>query len=542
MRAVLMRIGTVVIALTVLAPTSRAGTGAQSSAKPKLVVFIAVDQMRGDYPVRYASLLQHGLIRLTKQGAWYRNGAYPYLNTVTCAGHSTLGTGTFPYKHGMVLNAWFDRETGKTIACTDDASTTEVSYSADFTGPGDSAKQMQMPTLAETLHRAKGRVVTMSFKARSAIGLAGHEADSVTWFDERGAWQTSTAYSKVPVGWVSAFVKANPVERDADKVWERTLPADRYQYSDDAPGEKGGGGWTAKFPHQLGPAGDRAYYTHWLESPFADEYLEQMAEAAIDALDLGKKDRTDFLGVSFSTLDRVGHAYGPRSHEVQDTLVRLDATLGKLLDHLDEKVGAGNYVLALGADHGVADVPEQITGGGRQSGAQIVAAVETALKGVYGQGPFVAANAYTDLYLRKGVYDRLKKDPKTLKAVKDALLALPGLAHVLTADEVSTPQARSSKDPVVRAAALSYFAGRSGDLILVPKENWLLAQSTTTHGTLYPYDQRVPVILFGGCIQAGVRDDPATPADLAATLASIVGVRLPSPDGQVLKAAIKAVP
>jgi hypothetical protein len=154
----------------------------------------------------------------------------------------------------------------------------------------------------------------------------------------------------------------------------------------------------------------------------------------------------------------------------------------------------------------------------------------------------VAANAYTDLYLRKGVYDRLKKDPKTLKAVKDALLALPGLAHVLTADEVSTPQARSSKDPVVRAAALSYFAGRSGDLILVPKENWLLAQSTTTHGTLYSYDQRVPVILFGGCIQAGVRDDPATPADLAATLASIVGVRLPSPDGQVLKAAIKAVP
>jgi Type I phosphodiesterase / nucleotide pyrophosphatase len=540
-RGVLIRIGIVVVALCAFGRTSPPLSAAQSTAKPKLVVFIAVDQMRGDYPVRYAKLFQHGLVRLTKEGAWYRNGAYPYLNTVTCAGHSTLGTGTFPYKHGMVLNAWFDRDTGKTETCTDDPSTSEVSY-ANFTGPGDSAKHMQMPTLAETIHRAKGRVVTMSFKARSAIGLAGHEADSVTWFDERGAWETSTAYSKVPVGWVSAFVKANPVDRDANKVWERTLPEDRYEYSDDAPGEKGSGGWTAKFPHPLGPAGDRTYYAHWLQSPFADEYLEQMAEAAIDSLDLGKKDNTDFLGVSFSTLDVVGHAFGPRSHEVQDILVRLDATLGKLLDHLDQKVGAGNYVLALGADHGVADVPEQITGGGRQSGAQIVAAVETALKGVYGNGPFVAANAYTDLYLQNGVYDRLKKDAKTLKAVKDALLALPGLAHVLTADEVSTPAARASKDPVVRAAALSYFAGRSGDLILVPKENWLLAASTTTHGTLYPYDQRVPVILFGGCIQSGVHDDPATPADLAATLASIVGVRLPSPDGQVLKAAIKPIP
>lgn len=538
MRGVLIRSGILVLALIALGRTPPAVTAAQAPAKPKLVVLIAVDQMRGDYPVRYASLLQHGLLRLTKEGAWYKNAAYPYLNTVTCAGHSTLGTGTFPYKHGMVLNAWFDRDTGKTVTCTDDASTSEVSYGS-FTGPGDSAKHMQMPTLAETLHHAKGRVVTMSLKARSAIGLAGHEADAVTWLDERGAWETSTAFSKAPVGWVSAFVKANPLDRDANKVWERTLPVDRYQYSDDAPGEKGGGGWTAKFPHPLGPASDRTYYVHWVQSPFADEYLEQMAEAAIDALHLGKEDHTDFLGVSFSTLDIVGHAYGPRSHEVQDVLVRLDATLGRLIDHLDEKVGAGNYVLALSADHGVADVPEQIQNGGRQSGAQIVAAVETALKGVYGNGPFVAANAYTDLYLQKGIYDRLKKDPKTLAAVKDALLALPGIAHVLTADEVSAPEARTSKDPVVRAAALSYFAGRSGDLILVPRENWLLAASTTTHGTLYPYDQHVPVILFGGCIRPGVHDEPATPADLATTLASIVGVRLPSPDGQVLKSAIK---
>jgi predicted AlkP superfamily pyrophosphatase or phosphodiesterase len=511
---------------------------AQAAPKPKLVVLLAVDQMRADYPVRYSNILQHGLKRLTETGAWFKNAAYPYLNTVTCAGHSTLGTGTFPYKHGMVLNAWYDRATGKTVTCTEDSSVSEVSY-GDLAGIGDSAKNMMAPTLAELLHKQKGRVVTMSLKPRSAIGLAGHEADSVIWFDERGGWETSTAYSKSPVHWLTAFIKGNPIDRDAGKVWERTLPASQYQYADDAPGERPGAGWSATFPHPLGVAGDRAYYAHWLSSPYADEYLEQMAEAAIDDMHLGRQNATDFLGVSFSTLDIVGHAFGPRSHEVQDVLVRLDATLARLLDHLDAKVGKDNYVLALGADHGVADVPEQIQNAGRQSGQQIIAAIDTALKPILGDGPFLAASAYTDLYFRPGVFDRVKRDPKAIAAVKEALLALPGIARVLQPDDLTTPAARTSTDPQIRAAALSYFASRSGDLILIPKENWLLAASVTTHGTLYGYDQRVPVLFYGATIKPGAYDDAATPADIVPTLGAIVGVQLPSPDGQVLKAALR---
>jgi arylsulfatase A-like enzyme len=220
-------------------------------------------------------------------------------------------------------------------------------------------------------------------------------------------------------------------------------------------------------------------------------------------------------------------------------LVRLDATIGKLLSFLDEKVGADNYVLALSADHGVATIPEQTPNAGRQDTKHIQAAIETALKSVLGEGQYVETAAYTDVYLRKGVYDKIHKDAKAIKAVKDALMALPGIANVLTADEVSTKDARESQDPQVRAAALSYFAGRSGDILIIPKENWLLAPTATTHGTLYPYDQRVPVIFYGATINPGPRDDPATPADVAVTLGSIIGVKLPSPDGQVLKGALR---
>jgi len=511
----------------------------QPAGKPKLVVFIAVDQMRADYLERYASLYDKGLTRLTHNGAWFKKAAYPYLNTITCAGHSTLGTGTFPYKHGMVLNQWYERESDKTVTCNEDASVSEVSYGS-FSGAGDSAKRMQMPTLAELMRRAlKTRVVTMSIKPRAAIGLAGHEGDSVTWLDERGAWTTSTAYSKTPAPWLAAFIKGNPITRDAGKVWTRMLPANRYQYSDDGAGEGKPNGWSTKFPHPLGPSGDAAYLAHWMQSPFANDYVGEMAEASVEALHLGKGDGVDFLGISFSSLDIVGHTFGPRSHEVQDVLARLDATLGKLLAYLDENVGEGNYVLALSADHGVADVPEQISNGGRQASTVIAAAVEAALKPVLGDGPFVEANAYTDLYLKKKAADKLKTDRRVFEAISDGLLKVSGVARVLKGDELASQSARTSKDPQVRAAALSYFPGRSGDIIIIPKENWLLAASVTTHGTLYSYDQRVPIIFYGAGIRPGAYNDEATPADVAATLASIVGVRLPSPDGHVLKSALR---
>jgi predicted AlkP superfamily pyrophosphatase or phosphodiesterase len=512
----------------------------RQSARPKLVVFVVVDQFRGDYPVRYATLLEHGLKRLTTRGAWFRNGAYPYHLTVTCAGHTTIGTGTFPYQHGLIGNAWWDRATERSVTCNSDPDSLEVSYGTSA-GAGDTAKRMRTPTLAETMRaELKSRVATMSMKARSAIGLAGHTGDFVTWLGDRGAWETSNAYSAAPVPWFIGFLKGNPVTRDSEKVWERSLPVERYQYEDDVPFERGSGGWTPTFPHPLGRAGDAAYAQHWSQSPFADAYLGEMAAAAVDEMDLGTEDRIDFLGVSFSMTDAVGHAFGPRSHEVQDILVRLDATIGKLLDHLDKTVGPDNYVLAFSADHGVAEFPEQMPDGGRTSMAAVRGAIETALKAsLGGDGPFIAATSGGEIYFKPGVYDRLKANAAAMKGMRAAVSAIPGVMRVLIADEISGAAARTSKDRVVRAVSLSHVPGRSGDMIVVAKENWLLSATGTTHGSLHPYDQRVPVLLYGAGIQPGVRNESATPADLAATIASIVGVRLPSPDGRVLTSALK---
>lgn len=531
-----------VLALVVLltAPSSRAPLRAQAAPPPvKLVVFVVVDQMRADYLVRYGKLLEHGLKRLTTGGAWYRNAAYPYLTTLTCVGHSTIGTGTLPYKHGMISNTWYDRGSKKAVSCNADPDSTEVSYGTSA-GPGDSAFRMMVPTLAEVMRGTlKSHVATMSIKARSAIGLAGHGGEFVTWFGDRGTWETSSAFTTTPVPWFVGFLKGNPVDRDADKTWDRALPPGRYQYDDDGAGEQGAAGWKATFPHPLGRAGDAAYFQHWLQSPFPDAYLEEMAEAALDQMHLGTEDRTDFLGVSFSMLDSVGHAFGPRSHEVQDVIARLDVTIGRLLDALDKKVGAGNYVLALSSDHGVGDVPEQGGKGGRQPMAAIRGAIEKAVAaGLGGDEPFIEAVVGGDIYFKVGVYDRLKGDRAAMHAAIAAAEAMPGVARVLTSDEVASPAARVSKDAEVRAAALSYYPGRNGDLIVIPKENWMFVAAGTTHGSLYGYDQRVPVLLYGAGIKPGVLDTAATPADLAVTVASLVGVRLPSPDGHVLTAAL----
>lgn len=532
-----MKRSVLAIALLLLlpAPAMRA-----QPAKPKLVVFIVVDQMRADYPVRYAGMLTKGLHRLTTEGAWFKNAAYPYHSTLTCVGHTTIGTGTLPFHHGMINNAWYDRATEKSTTCNADPDVLEVSYGTSA-GAGDSAKWMLMPTLAETMRgQLKSRVATMSMKARSAVGLAGHAGDFVTWLGDRGMWETSSAFTPTPVPWFVAFLKGAPLERDADKVWERALPPKQYQYDDDVETERGVAGWGATFPHPLGRAGDVAYIQHWAQSPFADTYLGEMAQAAVDEMKLGTEDRTDFLGVSFSMLDSVGHAFGPRSHEVQDVLVRLDETIGKLLDHLDKTVGRDNYVVALSSDHGVADFPEAVSDGGRQSMGAVRAAIETTMQAAFGGGgPFVAATTGSEVYFKPGVYERLKGNKSALRDTIKAVSGLTGVMKVLTSDEVSTPEARASKDRVVRAVALSFMPGRNGDIVVVPKENWLLTAVGTTHGSLHPYDARVPIVLYGPGIEPGVKNDAVSPADIAPTVASLVGVTLPSADGQVLTSALK---
>jgi hypothetical protein len=351
-------------------------------------------------------------------------------------------------------------------------------------------------------------------------------------------WMTSPVYSEAPVPAVKAFLDANPIAADFGKTWQKILPPASYTGPDEGLAEAAPQGWTRSFPHVLsGTAGkaDSTFFAQWERSPFADAYVGRFAAALVKTLELGKHDGTDVLAVSFSSPDMVGHAFGPRSHEVQDLFAQLDRTVGTLFDELDAQVGQGHWVAALSADHGVTPIPEQlVTEGkdaGRVSGGALIDAVNQALLPSLGPGRHVVALSTNDLYFAPGVYDKIRRTPATMFAAMAAITARPGVQRVFRSEEIR--DGAKSKDPLVRAAALSYFPGRSGDLVIAMKPGWMISATGTTHGSATPDDQRVPVMFLGAGIKAGTYQEPATPADIAPTLAAIVGVRLKA-DGHAL--------
>src|SRR5580704_5009089 len=523
--------------------------------RPKLVVVIVVDQMRADYVDKFRGQWSGGLKRLVEEGAWFRAAAYPYAATETCVGHSTISTGAFPQSHGMVANAWWERESQKMVTCTSDASAKNMGYAGMSVKGGDSAVRMLVPSFAEELKYQTGgasRVVTVSLKARAAITMAGHKGDSVTWVDtSNGAWETSSVYGAMP--FVEEYAKKHPVSEDYGKTWALSLPASLYWYDEKALGAAQVEGWTPGFPHPLrgkeGSSGaDQAYFEQWAASPFADTALTKLAEAEVDALGLGQSGGTDFLGVGYSSVDYVGHTFGPRSWEIQDVLVRLDKDLGELLKHLDEKVGRGQYVVVLSADHGVAPIPVDIAKTGVDAGVlsvpELKARIEKTLEPFNYEKPAVARIAGNDIYFSPGTYGRLKQDPAAMRAVVDAAQTMPGVAAVYQAEDVSL--GALSLQETRKAFSYGYFRGRSGDLFVLQKPYWLTNSSAgglkehsgTGHGTPYYYDQRVPVLLMGYGIRPGEYFEPVTPADIAPTLGALCGVTLATSDGRVLGEAL----
>ena len=526
-----------------------------SPPHPKLVVMIVVDQMRGDYVDKFRAEWTGGLKRLVEEGAWFRNAAYPYAATETCVGHSTISTGAFPATHGMVANAWWDRESQKMVACTSDPQVSDIGYAGLTVKGGDSAARMLMPSFAEALKFQTGgatRVVTFSLKARAAITMAGHKADAATWFDPGvGAWETSSAYGTA--AFVETYAKAHPAKEDYGKTWALSLHDNRYLYNQTAIGTVPPLGWQLGFPHALRGASlsaqaDAAYYAQWQTSPFADTALTKLAETAVDSLSLGRGGGTDYLGLSYSSPDYVGHAFGPHSWEIQDILVRLDKDLGELFAQLDEKVGHGNYVVALSADHGVLPIPEDLARTGVDSGVlhlpEVQGRIEKALESFNYPKPSVARITGSDVYFAPGVYSRLKNDPEALAAVIAAARSVPGVEGVYRAEELAGRPA--TRSPLRDAMATSYFAARSGDLFIVPRAYWLMDGTPagksrsygTSHGTPWNYDQHVPVLLLGFGIKPGQYFDSITPADIAPTLAALCEVTLASRDGHVLGQAL----
>jgi len=557
-----MRITSLFLALSIslpaisLAQHPPSPARAKAPAKPKLVVLIVVDQMRADYVDKFLFQWSGGLKRLVTEGAWFRDAAYPYASTETCVGHSTISTGSFPATHGMIANGWWDRKEQTMVTCTSDPdpNVKNIGYAGAAPKGADTAWRMAVPSFAEELKfqtDGSTRIVTFSLKARAALTMAGHKADAATWF-EAGAWVTSSPYGIQP--FIEEQAEAQPPKADYGKTWALSLPEKSYWYPEKALGAVAPDGWDLSFPHPLrgkptSTEPDSSFYNQWIASPYADEALTELAKKAVDALNLGKASGTDFLAIGYSTLDHAGHAFGPRSHEVQDILVRLDKDLGDLFTHLDQKVGRDNYVVALSADHGVVPIPEDMQTTGADAGVlhlpEVQERIEKALEPFNYPKPAVARINGSDIYFVPGVYDKLKQDHAALQAVIDAALSQPGVAAVYTAEQLKDRPATQS--PLVRALALNYFPGRSGDLFLLSKPYWLHdgtpAGKTrfygTGHGTPYNYDQHVPILLMGFGIQSGEYFQSVTPADIAPTLAALCGITLAPRDGHILSEALK---
>ena len=512
------------------------------SVSPRLLVVLVVDQMRADYLTVFARHWTKGFRTLTREGAVFENAAYPYANTVTCAGHATVATGAFPHRHGIVGNNWWDANSWSPVDCSVDNTAAHVSYGAPAAG-GNGPHLLTVPTIGEELERQRpgSRVVVLSLKPDTSVVLAGRSHAVVTWFDGgAGSFVTSRAYADSPPAVMAEAFGRQPFSAQLNTTWTLLKSPQSYVNADMTAGERPPSGRDAVFPHEIAGASgpDSRSIQLWQGSPFSDRYLASLAKDLQARMGLGKNAAPDLLAIGFSALDIVGHSFGPNSREVEDVLAHLDETVGDLLDTLDRQLGRERYVVALTADHGIPPNPS-----GPDTGVlatqDVQETIERLLRARWGPSErdyVVFRPPY--VYFAPGMYKRLREDHSTWASMMKALSDHPGVLRVLVGEELRV----TATDPIIRAAALNYVQGRSGDLVVVPRSGWIMmgrtSQAATNHGSHHDYDRRVPLILMGGGIRAGRFKEEATPADVAPTLASLVGVTLEQAEGRVLREAL----
>ena len=395
---------------------------------------------------------------------------------------------------------------------------TEISYNHLSPVQGDSGKLLLVPAIGEQIMKRGGRSVALSLKPRSAVTLTGHKATAVVWFDDRGGWTTSTAFTKEPVPFLQAFIDANPLTADYDKVWDRIAAALVVSGPGRRKGEGKVVGWTDDRSRIRSPCPAESpsdFYARWQRSPYADEYLDRMAEAAIDALKLGQgHDRRIFSASASPPLTASDTSTGRAATRSRISSSGSTARSACCSTISTPRSARATTSLGLSADHGVvgdsrADRrrPRRQQGGRRRArqGARARAR----------PGPHVLSSAYTNIYLdERGAQAAREGQSFTARSSAGGAAIGARASKFASGARISQPKsARESSDRVLRAAALSHYPGRSGDIIIAPDEKWLMSTAVTTHGTQYTYDQRVPVIFFGNSVRAGRYTEPATPAD-----------------------------
>ena len=487
------------LALLLFASTSFA------AEKPKLIVAIAVDQLRYDYLLRFRSEYKEGLDRLLTRGAVFSNAYYEHFPTVTAVGHATYLTGALPAVSGIIANDWYERAESRNVTSVLDDSVKMLGGDGDG---GASPRRLLVSTVGDELKMSDGarsRVIGLSLKDRSAILPSGHMADGAFWFDvKNGQFVSSTYYFPALPAWVRTFNEEHPLNRYKGARWQ--------------------GG---QLPGEAGPKLYQAVYA----SPFGNELLEALAERAIGAEKLGQRDVTDLLTISFSSNDAVGHAMGPDSAEVHEISVQTDHVLGKLFQFLDSQVGMGNVLVTLTADHGVAPVPEvnqaRKMPGGRMPEKIVRDTVQAALTKRYGTGDWISSPSEHSLYLNLDLIREKKLDRAEVNATAaEAARGIPHVSRVYTREQLIAGHAM--EDRVGRRVMNGFYERRGADVFILLEPYWMFSAHGTTHGSAFNYDAHVPVILMGPGIKAGRFDETIAVNDIAPTLATVMGIETPA--------------
>jgi hypothetical protein len=480
------------------------------------VLLIAVDQMRSDYLTRFRADFKGGFDRLLRDGAVFTNANLQHYPTVTAVGHSTMLTGAIPSISGIIGNDWYDRETRRSVESIFDPAVKPLGAAE---AAGASPRRLLVSTVADELKLAgrASRAVGVSLKDRAAILPVGRMADGAYWWNVRaGAFISSTWYATELPGWVRDFNSRRLADSFAGREWT--------------------GG---KLPASAGPELNSAVAA----SPFGNELLLALAEAALAGEGLGRGEETDVLSVSFSANDSVGHLKGPHSPEVAAITRETDRIVGLLLAAVDRRVGLARTLVVLTADHGVAPVPEFLAArkmpGGRLGRAKMVEPIAKALEAAFGPGEWIEGRAGSSLYLNRAL---ARAKGLELDAVAETAAAaarsLPAVYRALTRDQLLSGAVPD--DPWCRKVARGFHPERSGDLEILLYPYWIGVEGeATSHGSAYSYDSHIPLVLMGPGVRPGRYHEAVALNDLAPTLATLLEVETPS--GSVGRVLVEAL-
>ncbi|OWK71234.1 alkaline phosphatase PafA [Pedobacter sp. AJM] len=524
--------GSIASAQTKKTPQNQSQTFPAEVARPKLVVGLVVDQMRWDYLYRYYNRYTNGgFKRLINEGFSVENTFIPYTPTYTACGHTCIYTGSVPAIHGIIGNDWYDPETKRSVYCTEDTSVVTVGSTPSPEG-NMSPKNMFTSTITDELRLAtnfRGKVIGISLKDRGSILPAGHAANAAYWYQgTTGNWITSSYYMKEVPTWIADYNKLKLANKFYAKNWETLYPINTYVNS--TTDEQAYEGKSNTFPHSLAQFAGKNYDAI-RSTPYGNTITLDLAKLAILSEDLGQDNITDFLAVSCSSTDYVGHAYGPNSVEAEDTYLRLDKDIEEFFNYLDKKVGKGNYTVFLTADHGAAHVPGFMQANKLPSGVvsdrDIASKLNTYLNEKFKLNNIVLRSMNNQIIFDHDKTDQLNVSFDVIKSASiEFLKKIDGFANVVDISKISQATLPEVQKKMITNG---YNARRSGDLYYILNPNWFNGSSTgTTHGNWNPYDAHIPLVFMGWGIQPGASNKTHYMTDIAPTLAALLHIQMPN--------------